>query len=411
MKTLVFAILISFFTLPFAQARYQVRPLDQAILHNNKGVGYLNQQNLKKALHEFKIAAELSPEYSDAWNNLCLTYIYLKQYQKAEESCLTSIKYDKKFASPYNHLATLYYTLGDYEKAASWAKKAVKKEKFFADAHYNHGLIYAKLVDKDSKYYEEAEQSFRHAIEADPRHYLAHYELGNLYKKQKRYEEAMIRYKSALEIQPSAAQVWRALADLYKLEGRFEKAEFALNKAMAASGGKGLDNHLSLAEFYIRENNFTLARRELDKARANDPNNPNLAFQEAYFKLVEAENTRAQKGVEAAQSLYQQAINAFQNLESTLPTPNVYYNIGYLYSRVNNFRQALVYFEKALAKDPEHADSLFSYAVVELSLGEEKKGFKDLCQFLKISKDQLAQETKRQIAKGLFQQHKKSCSY
>ena len=46
-----------------ATARYIVRPLDQAVFHNNQGITYLGQKQVQKALFEFKTATELSPDH------------------------------------------------------------------------------------------------------------------------------------------------------------------------------------------------------------------------------------------------------------------------------------------------------------------------------------------------------------
>lgn len=413
MKIISQALLVLLLTLTSLQpiqAKYKVRPLDQAVFHNNQGVRYLNDGNTKKAKHEFKIATELSPEYSEGWSNLGLVYLYLKDYDKSREAFLKAVDSDKDYAVPYNHLATLYYTLGQHKEAAKWVKKAIKKEKHFGDAYYNQGLIYGELARQDSKYYEDAEKAFRFASEANPKHYLSHYELGKLYMRQGRLEEAMIRFKVSLEIQPSSPQVWRALGDLYRKQGRLEKAQFALNKAIAAGGGN-LDNHLSLAEFYIRERNFVLAKRELDLAKKNKPGDPAVAFQEAYLKLAEAEATRAQEGMSQAQGLYQQAINAFKGLDQSQANADVPYNIAYLYSRLSDLNNAKIYYAKALEQNPEHALALFSFSVIELAQGEEKQGLKDLCRFLTISRPE--HEASRQAAHSLLKKYnyKKKCAY
>ncbi|MCC6274079.1 MAG: tetratricopeptide repeat protein, partial [Deltaproteobacteria bacterium] len=241
-----------------------MRPLDQAVFHNNQGVSYLNAGDPKKALFEFKTATEISPEYTEAWNNMGLVYLHLKDFDQARDSFLRSIKIDSKYPAPYNHLATLYYTQNNYEEALKWANKSIKEDKKFADGYYNKGIILRELARKtgNAQYYKEGEQAFRLATEANSRHYLANFELGNMYKAQGKNEEAMIRYKVALEIQPSASEVWRELGTLYLAQGDNNRAQFAFNKAMEANPNN-VDAHLNMGLYYIQEKNYVLAEREL----------------------------------------------------------------------------------------------------------------------------------------------------
>jgi Flp pilus assembly protein TadD len=378
--------LILFFS-SFATARYIVRPQDQAVFHNNQGVTYLNQGNPEKALFEFKTATEISNQYTEAWNNLGITYLFLKKYDEAKQAFQKSISIDGKYPSPYNHMATLYYNQGNYQEALGWAKKAIGADKKFADGYYNQGIINLALYKQtgDSKYFNDGEQAFRYATEANSRHYLANFELGNLYRAQGKLEEALIRYKVALEIQPSAAEVWVALGSLYLQKGESNNAQMAFNKAMAADPNNS-EAHLNMGLYYMQEKNFILAERELAQAQSAQPDNPRVLFNLAYLKLAQAEAERGRSGPAAASPLYQEAINRYQALLQKMPdNVDAVYNLAYTYSRLGNFSQATPLYEKTLSLDPRYGKALFGLAAIKLEAGDKRSAVDLLCRFVQVA--------------------------
>ncbi len=384
--TVTLTALILFFP-QIATSRYVVRPLDQAVFHNNQGVSYLNVGQAQKALFEFKTATEISPEYTEAWNNMGLAYLYLKNYDQARDSFLRSIKIDSKYPAPYNHMATLYYTQNNYEEALQWANKSIKADKKFADGYYNKGIILRELARKtgNQAYYKEGEQAFRLATEANSRHYLANFELGNMYKAQGKNEEAMIRYKVALEIQPSASEVWRELGTLYLAQGDNNRAQFAFNKAMEANPNN-VDAHLNMGLYYIQEKNYVLAERELALARQANPNNPKILFNLAYAKFSQAEDARGRNGLDAARGLYQESINYYQSLIQQVPNyADATYNLGYAYLRLGDLASAGEWYNKTLAIDPNYPRALFGIGALKLQGGDVASAVNYLCRFTKVA--------------------------
>ena len=380
-------IALTLFFPKFVTARYIVRPLDQAVFHNNQGVSYLNIADPEKALFEFKTATEISPEYTEAWNNMGITYMYLKKYDQARDALLRAIKIDDDYPAPYNHMASLYYTQNDYSQALQWADKAIKKDKKFADAYYNKGVILRELARKsgNKSYYTEGEQAFRLATEANSRHYLANLELGNMYKAQGKLEEAIIRYKVALEIQPSAADAWKELGALYMQKGDNNRAQFAFNKAMQANPA-ATSSHLDMGLYYVQEKNYVLAEKELALARQSDPNNPKIMFNLAYAKFSQAEDVRGRNGLDAALPLYRQSIDYYQSLLHAVPNyADAAYNLGYAYLRMGDLTSASEWYQKTLTIDANYARALFGLGAIQLQSGNSASAVEYLCRFTKVA--------------------------
>lgn len=388
-------------------ARYVVRPLDQAVFHNNQGVAYLNQGEAQKALFEFKTATELSKEYTEAWNNLGLTYLFLKNYDEAKKAFEKSIKIDPKYPAPYNHMATLYYTLGDYSEAIRWTEQAIKKDKKFADAYYNQGVAYREqaLKTKNPADYQAGERAFRLATEANSRHYLANFELGNLYKNQGKLEEALIRYKVALEIQPSAADVWIELGSLYLMKGEHAKAQFALNKAIEANP-QHPGVHLYMGLYYLQEKNYVLAEKELELARKSQPEDPRILFNMAYAKFSQAEDLRGRSGATAARPLYEEAVRRYLEAIERFPThTDATYNLAYAYTRLEDAPHAVEWYEKTLRIDPRHARALFGLGILKLQSGDKSRALELLCQFTRTTQADL--KASREAAQKIIAEHGK----
>jgi len=388
--TMTLTALILFFP-ELATSRYYVRPLDQAVFHNNQGVSYLNAGDPTKALFEFKTATEISNEYTEAWNNMGLAYMYLKQYDQSKEALLKAIKIDSDYPAPYNHMATLYYTLGNFNEALNWADKAIKADKKFSEGYYNKGIILRELARRSGNkdYYKQGEEAFRLATEANSRNYLANFELGNMYKAEGKLDEAMIRYKVALEIQPSASEVWRELGALYLQKGDNNKAQFAFNKAMEANPNN-LDAHLNMGLYYIQEKNYVLAEKELSLARQANPNDPKILFNLAYAKFSQAEDARARGGLDSARGLYQEAINYYQSLLQQVPNyTDAAYNLGYTYLRLGDTGNASTWYEKTLAIDANYPRALFGIGAIKLQNGDTASAVNYLCRFTKVAPQDL----------------------
>jgi len=288
-------------------------------------------------------------------------------------------------------MATLYYTQGNYDEALKWADKSIKEDKKFADGYYNKGVILRELARKtgNKSYYSQGEEAFRLATESNSRHYLANFELGNMYKAEGKLEEAMIRYKVALEIQPSASEVWRELGTLYLAKGDNNKAQFAFNKAMEANPNN-IDAHLNMGLYYIQEKNYVLAERELALARQAQPDNPKILFNLAYAKFSQAEDLRGRSGLDAARSLYQASITDYQALLQQVPNyADAAYNLGYAYSRLGDFANAEAWYQKTLAIDANYPRALFGMGALKLQNGDTASAVGFLCRFTKVAPQDL----------------------
>ena len=100
--------------------------------------------------------------------------------------------------------------------------------------YVNLGVVLAKKGE-----FEEAENSFKFAIEKNPHNFDAYSQLGVLYREQGKFTEAESTYLSALKLWPHHAASVKNLGILYDLYmGRFDEALQYYELAQKLSGGE-----------------------------------------------------------------------------------------------------------------------------------------------------------------------------
>ncbi|MBI5935988.1 MAG: tetratricopeptide repeat protein, partial [Chloroflexi bacterium] len=117
-----------------------------------------------------------------------------------------------------------------YEEAEASYRKAIELNPSDATAYSNLGNL---LSDENLKRYEEAEASYRKAIELNPSDATAYSNLGLLlHENLKRYEEAEASYRKAIELNPSDATAYSNLGILLRVIGREREAIPLLEKVI-----------------------------------------------------------------------------------------------------------------------------------------------------------------------------------
>ena len=154
---------------------------------NDLGVIHLKLGQFENAITQFKMALEISPnytlgpmlsgniytdaehhqekieelqkiisenkEYARAHNYLGLAYLQQKNYSTAKHSLLESIKINPKYAKAHNNLGVLYEELGETAKAIESYKTASRIDPEDPDSFYNLGLAYDSLEDGENSVY------------------------------------------------------------------------------------------------------------------------------------------------------------------------------------------------------------------------------------------------------------------
>jgi tetratricopeptide (TPR) repeat protein len=116
--------------------------------------------------------------------------------------------------------------------------------------------IYRRKEDRGRAISTQTEESYKKAIEFNPKDNRAYIELGQIYRNQGKYSQSEESYKKAIEFNPENDKLYAGLAVTYKETGRYESAQECYKKA----------NELRL-EYYnpVTRHNYLRLKEILDK--------------------------------------------------------------------------------------------------------------------------------------------------
>ena len=135
---------------------------------SDKKAEYMNN-----AFQRFAKAAEIFPDYHDAYGQMGLMYYRNKSYEKALENYEKSIALKPNNAGVYSNMGIIYFERGDLNKAKEVYEKAVQLDPRFVDARRNLGSVYAR-----QKQYKKAIAQFQEALKYEPDNAVLHLYLG-----------------------------------------------------------------------------------------------------------------------------------------------------------------------------------------------------------------------------------------
>ena len=97
--------------------------------YDNLGSVYRTKGDYRKAVENYKKAAELSPAYSPAYANMALAYEMLQQWDLAVEAHKKAIELSPDFAAFHLNLGRLFLRLGRQQEAAEEFLATVKADR------------------------------------------------------------------------------------------------------------------------------------------------------------------------------------------------------------------------------------------------------------------------------------------
>lgn len=175
-----------------------------------------------EAIAKFNEAAVLSPNCYDCYNNIGYTYSQTKEWDKAEAAYKKSIELKADDAAAYNGLATVYNAERKFDLAAEAGAKAAQLAGSLsasggaagsADAQYNQGVILWNAGKIP-----EAKKAFEAAVQANPNHAEAHFQLGMSLVNEGNMAGAATEFDTYLKLAPDGPNSATAKALLSQLK-------------------------------------------------------------------------------------------------------------------------------------------------------------------------------------------------
>jgi eukaryotic-like serine/threonine-protein kinase len=142
-----------------------------------------------------------------------------------------AIELDPNFAMGYEEVGSDYYSLGQVGRGSEYFAKAFQLRGHASEREKLHitGDYYSNVTGELDK----AAQIYQEEIQAYPREYRAHLDLGNQYASLGQYEKARDAYSQSLRLTPDHAGIYANLANSQLALQRFDEARQTIRQAEA----------------------------------------------------------------------------------------------------------------------------------------------------------------------------------
>jgi tetratricopeptide (TPR) repeat protein len=148
-----------------------------------------NEESIRKAIEQFKEAADKDPNYALAFVGLADSYVLLPYYSGGNSNDMAA-------------------------QAKVYALRALEIDDSLGEAHSSLGYVY-----RLSWSWAAAEKELKRAIELNPKYATAHKFLGNVLTDLGRTQESLVEYKRAQELEPLSMIINANLAEVYLQQG------------------------------------------------------------------------------------------------------------------------------------------------------------------------------------------------
>ncbi len=201
----------------------------------------------------------------------------LKEAEQLYREILKKIEIDQ--LNIHNNLGNLLDGMNRLDEAETSFKKAIELQPKYAEAHNNLGIVQARQGE-----FEEAETSYRKAIELKPDYVDAYYNLAILINDFVSIEDAKIIYKKVIKLKPDHIDAHNNLGNILKKLGRLDEAETSYRKAIELKPDY-VDAFKNLAITEFLQNKLVESSANYDHALAINPDKDYLLGDSLYARM------------------------------------------------------------------------------------------------------------------------------
>jgi TolB-like protein/tetratricopeptide (TPR) repeat protein len=212
-----------------------------------KGRYYWNRrtsEDINKAIEQFKIAADIDPNYALAFAGLGDCYAVLSEYSgipnsetvpKAQAYAERAIAIDPQLAEPHATLGSNYQQLWHWSESEKAYKRAIEINPSYPTAYHWYSLLLKELGRN-----REAEAAISRAHELDPLSSVIGLNIAELYIQQGNFDASIETCHKIIEIAPAYPAAYEGLAVSYMRKRMFPEALAAAEKAVELSKRAGV---------------------------------------------------------------------------------------------------------------------------------------------------------------------------
>jgi tetratricopeptide (TPR) repeat protein len=269
----------------------------------------INEERLRQAIEQFRKITEQDAKDLDSWLMLGRLYKIAQNSVDSEKAYKQALAIDPANEYALSGLALVYSDLGD-------TKNAVDMWKRLADQNPNPRTLRA---------------------------------LAGAYEQIRDYESAAKTLRRALELAPKDVEIKKGLAEDLLLSDDLDGA-LALYSEVAQADSKDPRLQLRLSQIYRQKRDFAKARAAHERARALDPDNLEIRYNEV--NLLDAEG-KYQEAITALKAMLDSTAKRTYTASEQNNRAILMERLGLLYRGSEQYALAVETFQKAAQLDPE----------------------------------------------------------
>lgn len=240
-----------------------------------EGVDRLGSNKLEEATTAFQSCVQAKPDLKECWYNLGLVFGKRRDFANEAKAYERALELDPKYARAHFNLAMTYEDLGRGGEALVHYDKAIAYDANAQDAHLNRAMLLLRLERFDeaiagferavavqpenaegfndlaeavmvlagkkqepqrTALYRRAISHFQQALERDPKHYRAQYNIGTVHHKLQELDQEATAYMKTLAIKPNYTPALYNLAYTLRDKGDAAAARIAFDKFILTAG-------------------------------------------------------------------------------------------------------------------------------------------------------------------------------
>ena len=192
----------------------------------SQGLGILSRDDYARAVTFFEKAAEIDPNYAEAWYQAGFCYGMLGRHNEALKASRNAAKLRPNWSETFVNIGASSYALGQFKEAVDAYRTATRLDESNPETQYALGLSLGKSNRTD-----EEILAYKRAVALKPDHANAMEKLGAAFFKQKRYAEAAQSFEQLKTYKPDA-KTYNYLGESYLETGKTQESLDAFNNAV-----------------------------------------------------------------------------------------------------------------------------------------------------------------------------------
>lgn len=262
--------------------------------------------------------------------------------------------------------------IDDARSAPETAEARLARAMPFPGLYYGtamkHDYLSFGIAFSEYGYVDEAQSAFQSAIDDDPGHQVAWFNLGTIYLNKKMYREARKCLNEAVHLNPQDSDAWNNLGSISGMEQKYDEALEQFRRAAQAN-----PNHLNAVANMMRIYQFQSRAVDAEKAMedlvARAPDNADLHLYFAITLVAENDLKKAREELETS-------------IRLRPSNPDALNNLGAVLLRLGLLSEALERFDECRRLSPDFDRAVINSAVLYNRVGQHGKARQILEEFL-----------------------------